>query len=168
VTTEHEQARCLAVELHLYKPEHREALAAFYLPDEQAQFTGMPEDMIRKSQEDPHRHPIVILQDSRPVGFFILYDGEEIQEYTPNPKALLLRAFSINHADQGKGYAKKGLLHLREFANENFPAAEEITLAVNYKNIPAKNLYLACGFQDKGQTRIGPKGPQHVLSLPLR
>ncbi|RFU67584.1 GNAT family N-acetyltransferase [Peribacillus saganii] len=59
---------------------------------------------------------------------------------------MLLRAFSISHADQGKGYADQGLLWLTEFVKEHFPHIEEIVLAVNARNIRAKHLYLKSGF----------------------
>ncbi|PLS15853.1 GNAT family N-acetyltransferase [Bacillus sp. M6-12] len=156
------------VELSLYHSQHKETLNKFYLPEEQKQFTGLPVDILSLAIEDIHRFPLVILADSIPVGFFVLYDGEDIKAYTTKEHAMLLRAFSINHADQGKGYAKKGLLKLTDFVKKNFPQIEEIVLAVNAKNLPAKNLYLRSGFQDSGVLRIGPIGPQHILVLPIR
>ncbi len=155
------------VTISFYKPEYLDALKEFDLPDEQKQFTGMPDESIIKAESDKHRHPIVILAENTPVGFFILYDGEEIESYTSNPNVLLLRAFSINHKEQGKGYAKKGLQQLHRFILESFPNVEEVLLAVNARNIAAKSLYLKCGFLDKGQRRMGKIGMQHVLHFPI-
>jgi hypothetical protein len=121
------------VQLNFYQPENRAVLEAFYLPEEQKQFTGMPNKMLELAIEDKHRYPIVILAQSRPVGFFILYDGDDLKSYTRNRNSLLLRAFAINYADQG--------------------------------TVPAKNLYLKCGFHDTGQKKFGPIGPQHILSF---
>jgi RimJ/RimL family protein N-acetyltransferase len=153
------------VQLNFYQPEHRAVLEAFYLPEEQEKFTGMPNKVLELAIEDKHRYPIVILAQSKPVGFFILYDGDDRKSYTRNRNSLLLRAFSVNYAEQGNGYAKQALLQLQDFVKVNFPFIEEIVLAVNEQNVPAKNLYLKCGFHDTGQKKFGYIGPQHILAF---
>jgi RimJ/RimL family protein N-acetyltransferase len=155
------------VTLNFYQPEHRAVLEAFYLTEEQEQFTGLPNKVLGLAIDDKHRYPIVILAQSKPVGFFILYDGNDLRSYTRNRNSLLLRAFSINYADQGNGYAKKALLQLEDFIKVNFPYIEEIVLAVNEQNVPARKLYLKCGFHDTGQRKFGPTGPQYIFSFKL-
>jgi RimJ/RimL family protein N-acetyltransferase len=152
------------VQLTFYKPEHKSVLEAFSLPEEQEQFTGMPIKVLELAVEDKHRYPVVILAQFKPVGFFVLYNGEDLESYTSNRHSLLLRAFSINYADQGNGYAKQALLQLEDFVNANFPLIEEIVLAVNEQNVPAQKLYLKCGFHDTGRRKSGPIGPQHILN----
>lgn len=53
------------------------------------------------------QYPIVILSNKIPVGFFVLHTTERVQEYSSNPQAMLLTALSMDHKQQGKGYAKK-------------------------------------------------------------
>lgn len=157
------------VRLESYQADsHLAELERFELTEDQRQFTGMPVEMLALAAADPHRHPVVIVAESVPVGFFILYDGEEIRtDYTSEPHSLLVRAFSINFAHQGKGYAKQGLNQLGEYVNEHFPGTAQLVLAVNAHNQPARSLYLKCGFRDQGQMRMGPKGPQHILYKPI-
>jgi hypothetical protein len=58
---------------------------------------------------------------------------------TTNPKAILLRALSINYRHQGNGYAKAAMKTLPLFVKNHFTKVDEIVLAVNEKNIGAKN-----------------------------
>lgn len=154
-------------EIIFYKPEHKAALESFYLPEDQKQFTGMPKEMLQIALEDKHRFPVVIVSNDKPVGFFILYDGEERFDYSDHSNSLVFRAFSINHADQGNGHAKAALLQLKEFTQQHFPEAEEIVLAVNLNNLPARQAYLKAGFRDDGRTKMGRNGLQHILVLPI-
>ncbi|MDD9268149.1 GNAT family N-acetyltransferase [Paenibacillus sp. GCM10023248] len=154
-------------QLEFYTSAYREALFSFHLPEEQQQFTGMPRDMLPIALEDEHRYPVCIVADGRPVGFFILYDGEERFEYSDHANSLVLRAFSINHAEQGHGHAKAALLQLKAFVSKHFPAVAEIALAVNFKNDPARHVYLCCGFYDSGRTKMGRNGGQHILVMPV-
>lgn len=110
---------------------------------------------------------IVILSGIEPVGFFLLHSTERVKEYSDNPNAMLLTALSVNHAKQGKGYAKQGMLLLRDFVKSEFPNCDEIVLVVNHKNVPAQRLYLRVGFEDRGKRKIGPLGEQFVMSLSL-
>ncbi|ALP35808.1 N-acetyltransferase [Paenibacillus sp. 28ISP30-2] len=155
------------VELVPYHCEHDAILHTFYLPEDQQQFTGMPDKMLVLAKQDPHRHPVVITATGRPVGFFILYDGDELTDYTNTSAALLLRAFSIHYADQGQGYAKNGLLQLPQYISRHFPNILEVVLGVNARNLPAYNLYLKCGFKDEDDTRMGSHGLQHILKMSL-
>nr|WP_243449989.1 GNAT family N-acetyltransferase [Neobacillus terrae] len=139
----------------------------FFLPEEQKKFTGMPENALPLALEDPDRTPVVILSEDNPVGFFVLHIGSEIFPFTNNPDAVLLRAFSINHGEQGKGYAKQAMLLLAGFVKTLHPDKKEIILAVNAKNTSAKSLYLKTGFRDNGQEREGSRGMQHILHMNL-
>lgn len=154
-------------EIVFYEPEHKTALETFYLPEDQKQFTGMPNDMLKIALEDNHRFPVVIVSNEKPVGFFILYDGEERFDYSEHPHSLVLRAFSINHSDQGNGHAKAALLQLSAFVSHHFPDVEEVALAVNFKNLPARQAYLKTGFRDDGRTKMGRNGLQHILVMPI-
>jgi RimJ/RimL family protein N-acetyltransferase len=149
------------VELQRYKPEHFESLKAFELPEEQEQFTALPAKMLEATHE---RHPIVIVNQHEPVGFFVMHSSDRVQEYTDNPKAMLLTALSINHAYQGKGYAMKAMEQVKFFANQEFPDCDEIVLAVNNKNKAAQKLYEKAGYVDTGRRKMGEIGEQLILS----
>ncbi|MED4018764.1 GNAT family protein [Sutcliffiella cohnii] len=155
-----EKIDCL--ELRHFSDEYLDTLNSFRLPEEQIQFTSLP-NSYKEVTEGQHR--IVILNDKEPVGFFLLHSTERVKEYSDNPKAMLLTALSIDQTQQGKGYAKKAMLLLRDFIANEFPNCNEIVLAVNHRNIAAQQLYLKVGFRDTGIRRIGPIGEQFILSL---
>jgi RimJ/RimL family protein N-acetyltransferase len=152
------------VELKRYNPEYLEKLKTFWLPKEQEQFTALPIEMLEVTQE---RHPIVIVSNNEPVGFFVLHSSDRVKEYSDNPKAMLLTALSINHSQQGRGFAKKGMKQIKNFVNQEFPECNEIVLAVNHKNIAAQKLYEKVGYKDTGRRKIGPIGEQLILSFSL-
>lgn len=152
------------VVLKHYEPGYYEHLKNFTLPEEQERFTAKPVDMLEASAE---RFPIVIVSGVEPVGFFVLHSSARVNEYTDNPKAMLLTAFSIDYTQQGKGLAQKGMLGVRDFLKEEFPWCNEIILAVNHKNIPAQNLYKKVGYKDTRRRKLGPIGEQFIYSLSI-
>lgn len=156
-----------SIQLVPYTEEYKETFQTYTLPEEQVQFTAHPMELLNHAKQGPTRNPIVILADDKPVGIFSLQSGSRVQEYTTKEKSLLLTSFSINYTEQGNGYAKRALQLLPNYVGLYFPNIEEIVLAVNEKNIPAQKLYITVGFEDRGQRRMGPIGPQLVLYLPV-
>lgn len=152
------------VEIKYFTVEYLEALKSFELPDEQEQFTSLPNKTLNVTGG---QHPIVILSKNQPVGFFLLHSTERVKEYTNNQNAMLLTTLSINHVEQGKGYAKRGMLLLQDFVQSEFPYCDEIVLAVNHKNISALRLYSKVGFNDTNRRKIGRIGEQYIMSLLL-
>lgn len=153
------------VNLQFYKSEYFESLSRFELPEEQEQFTALPIHSLEMTHE---RHPIVILINNEPVGFFVLHSSDRVKEYSDNPNAMLLTALSINHSHQGKGYAKEGMKQIESFVKQKFPACDEIVLAVNKRNMAAQKLYEKVGYKDTGSRKMGKNGEQFVLSYPVR
>lgn len=156
-TTEH-------LQLSHFSNEHIARLHSFELPKEQIQFTSLP-NHYQEVTEGQHR--IVILHNGEPVGFFLLHSTDRVKDYSDNPQAMLLTALSINQTQQGKGYAKQAMLLLRKFVMDEFPACNELVLAVNHKNIAAQQLYLKVGFQDTGTRKMGPIGEQYIMNVML-
>lgn len=150
------------IELVHFSEDYVDVLHDFDLPKEQSQFTALPKEI---SIEMVGQYPLVILSDNVPVGFFVLHATGRVKEYSSNPNAMLLTALSIDHKQQGKGYAKKGMLVLSDFIKREFKECNEVVLVVNHKNIPAQYLYLKVGFVDHGERRIGPIGEQIVMNL---
>ncbi|WP_369404899.1 GNAT family N-acetyltransferase [Piscibacillus salipiscarius] len=124
-------------------------------------------DALKQFQEDPSRHPIVILYNGQPAGFFILHGWEGVQRYSNNTNALLIRSYSINAKFQGNGIAKQSLFELEDFVKEHFPDKDEIILAVNKKNTVAQQVYLKGGFVDSGQRMMGRKGELYIFRKSL-
>ncbi|MFJ7919210.1 GNAT family N-acetyltransferase [Lysinibacillus fusiformis] len=152
------------IELVHFSEDYADQLHEFELPVEQHQFTALPKEI---TIEKVGQYPIVILSNKIPVGFFLLHTTERVQEYSSNPQAMLLTALSMDHKQQGKGYAKKAMLLLADFVNHEFKEFNEVVLVVNHKNIAAQNLYLNVGFEDNGERRMGPIGEQIVMQLHL-
>lgn len=102
------------------------------------------------------------------MGFFILHTGEGIADFFPDyADAVLLRAFLMDHASQGRGFAKAAMLLLPDLVRRHYPEARQIVLAVNECNTAASQLYLGAGFQDHGLRRSGSKGTQLILQYRL-
>jgi len=152
------------IELVHFSENYVEQLNRFELPEEQHQFTALPQEI---SIEKVGQYPIVILSGGVPVGFFVLHATDRVQQYSSNPQAMLLTALSIDHQQQGRGYAKKAMSALADFVKQEFKECNELVLVVNHKNIAAQNLYVKVGFMDHGERRMGPIGEQIVMNLPL-
>lgn len=152
------------IELVHFSESYVEQLNRFELPEEQHQFTALPQEI---SIEKVGQYPIVILSGGVPVGFFVLHATDRVQQYSSNPQAMLLTALSIDHQQQGRGYAKKAMFALADFVRQEFKECNEVVLVVNHKNIAAQNLYGKVGFMDHGERRMGPIGEQIVMNLPL-
>lgn len=153
------------VELQFYKSEYLNLLKDYHLPEDQARFTALPADALEVTHE---KQPVVIIGNGIVVGFFVLHTSSRVKEYTDNPHAVLLTAFSVNHSQQGKGYARKGLEQLTGFIRKEFPECNEIVLSVNKLNIPAQKVYEKVGYQDTGRTMMGKMGEQFIYSLLLK
>lgn len=160
------------ITLFRYDEEHgerfKDQLLGFQLPAEQLQFTGLPEETLQDIEEDAGKEGVVIACGERAVGFFILHTGEGISNFFPDyTGAVLLRAFLMDYASQGRGFAKAAMLLLPDFVRRHYPEARQIVLAVNERNTAAGQLYLRAGFQDHGLRRSGSKGPQLILQHAL-
>ncbi|MCT4783621.1 MULTISPECIES: GNAT family N-acetyltransferase [Exiguobacterium] len=150
------------IQLQPLHDEHWPILETFSLPLDQEKYTMLPRDLDHPLPEGVY--PIVITA-GKPVGFFLLHDTERVASYTNHDDALLLSAFSINHADQRQGYAKAALSRLPDYVCSQFPAVQEVVLSVNLKNEAAFALYEQVGFTDTGRRIDGPIGPQRIMSL---
>lgn len=142
-------------------------LENYPLSEEQLRFTAPPLSSIEQSVEVPERHPIVIEDRDRVVGFFVLHTWDGPKEFSDNKNSILLRSYSVHPAHQGKGIAKRSMELLPAFVKVHFPAIDEIVLAVNYQNYAAQHVYTGAGFKDTGKRVMGRSGEQFVLSYLL-
>ncbi|MFD1388800.1 GNAT family N-acetyltransferase [Oceanobacillus oncorhynchi subsp. oncorhynchi] len=153
------------ITLELLSEEYMDRLYQFELPEEQHQFTALPEEVADLAEG---QHGVMIMNHEEPVVFFLLHQTDRVKEYTDNPHAILLTALSIDQAHQRKGYARKGMRLLEDFVKDTFPECDEIILAVNHKNTAEQKLYQQVAFADTGIRKEGPKGEQYILALKLR
>lgn len=151
-----------------HEEQFRDQLLSFQLPAEQEQFTGLPEETLLELREDTGKAGVVIAHEERAVGFFILHTGEGISNfYQDYEGTVLLRAFLMDYASQGRGFAKEAMALLPDFVSRHYPEARQMLLAVNERNTAASQLYLRAGFQDHGLRRSGSKGTQLILQYAL-
>lgn len=152
----------MTITLEPLHDRHWPTLQTFTLPLDQEKYTTLPKDLDNPLPKGIY--PIVIVAEL-PVGFFLLHDTERVKSYTDNEHALLLSMFSINHSEQGKGFATAALHDLPNYIRKHFPNTKEIVLSVNLKNGPAFSLYNKVGFIDTGRRISGPIGEQRIMEL---
>ena len=153
------------MKLHHYKIKHAQKVANYTLTEEQLRFTGSPQESVMLAAEDLDRKPILAFEGEALVTFLVLHLKTGAAVYSNNPNAALIRAFSTDFYQQGKGYAKEVLNILPSYVKQHYPEVNELVLAVNEKNRPAQHLYAKCHFKDTGRRYEGPKGPQIVMDL---
>lgn len=138
------------ITLEHYQQKHDAKLRKYRLSEQNLKYTVHPLEALRKCKEDPSRHPIVILRNGSPVGFFVLHGWEGVREYIDNRDAMLVRAYSIDLSKQGQGISQHALRQLPQFVHKYFPSKTEVILSVNEGNAAAQHTYEKSGFQDRG------------------
>ena len=147
-------------------PELRDRLLRIAARPEQERFAGRLADTLPAAEADPDREPVAILEGDEPVGFFVLHRGPAAGELAPAPRDVLLRAFVVDAAAQGRGIATRALARLPGYVGARLPGARRIVLSVNVRNPVAIRTYARAGFADTGELyRGGASGPQHVFEL---
>lgn len=155
------------ISLNFFKPEYNGLLEDYQLHEGQMKYTALPIDALAKCEVDPGRHPVVILYGNKLAGFFVLHGRDGTKAYSDNQNAILLRAYSVNTAFQGKGVAKCSMGLLPSFVKKNFPSMNEIILAVNHANKIAQHVYFNSGFIDKGIRAMGSEGEMFILHMEI-
>jgi RimJ/RimL family protein N-acetyltransferase len=135
---------------------------------EQTRFAGHAAETLPVAEADPQRQPVAIVADGEPVGFCVLQRGPGPGGLAPDASDVLLRAFFVDAAAQGRGIATRALTHLPGYVAEQAPGARRIVLTVNTRNPAAIRAYRRAGFLDRGNLyHGGAHGPQHILELAL-
>jgi RimJ/RimL family protein N-acetyltransferase len=155
------------MKLLFYDERFKDDIEQYQITEEQLRFTGSPTDCIKLSNEDPDRYSILAMDQDQLVTFFDLHRNEGVKPYSDNDHSILVRGFSTDFRQQGKGYAKQALGILPSFVKEHFRDTNEIVLAVNLQNEVAQGLYKKCGFIDEGERRMGRKGELIIMSYHL-
>ena len=155
------------MKLYFYNHAFTELIENYTLTDEQLRFTGTPKDAIDLSNAEHNRYSVLAVKNEQLVTFFSLHKGEGVKPFSPNDNAILIRSFSTDFHQQGKGYGKNALMLLPEFVRSNFNDIDEIVLAVNVKNDKAQALYNKCGYIDEGVREMGRSGELIVMCYHL-
>ncbi|MGE7693947.1 GNAT family N-acetyltransferase [Lysinibacillus sp. NPDC094177] len=150
--------------LKFYEENDEHLIEQYTITEEQLRYTMSPKASIELVKQDKNRHAILVLDKDKLVTFFVLHEKEGVKPYSSNEKAILIRAFSTDFYEQGKGYAKAALQFLPGFVSEHFPYINELVLGVNQPNIAAQSLYKKCGFVDEGRLATGFRGVIKVMS----
>jgi RimJ/RimL family protein N-acetyltransferase len=144
----------------------REAVLRLAPRPEQEEFSGRAEQTLPLAERDPARTPYAAVEDGVPVAFFIL--DRTPPDFDPSAD-LLLRAFFVDAAAQGRGVAGRAVADLPAVVRRDFPDARTLVLSVNVRNPVARAVYLRAGFTEAGELYLGGSaGPQHVMRLDLR
>ncbi|WP_332631554.1 GNAT family N-acetyltransferase [Halalkalibacter flavus] len=155
------------IELVPYVEDMEEMLEYYRLKDGQELFVLHPKEAIDICKYEKERRPFVLQARGEIVGFLVLHSGGGVRSFSEYEHAVLVRAFSIDAREQGKGYAKKAISQLPSLVATHFPMANEIVLAVNQKNEPARSLYESVNFKYTGRCIEGRSGLQDVMHFPL-
>ena len=136
-----------------------------WIPEDQVLWAGSIQQAF--GMEEPEVDFHIIETPTRIIGFFKLDRGFDRNAFA-HPGELGIRAFKINHADQGQGHAGRAVAELAAYLRQHYPGHESAALTVNMQNPAAIACYLKGGFEDTGEIYTGGiAGPQHVLRLQL-
>ncbi|MEB2282624.1 GNAT family N-acetyltransferase [Lysinibacillus xylanilyticus] len=153
--------------LKFYEEKDEHLIERYTITEEQLRYTMSPKGSIESVKQDENRHAVLVLDEDRLVTFFVLHEHEGVKPYSSNEQAILIRAFSTDFYEQGKGYAKAALQLLPDFVLTHFPYINELVLGVNLPNTAAQSLYKKCGFVDEGRLAKGFRAEIKVMSYYL-
>ncbi|MCL1694794.1 GNAT family N-acetyltransferase [Lysinibacillus sp. BPa_S21] len=150
--------------LKFYEEKDDHLIKRYTITEEQLRYTMSLKESIKLVKQDKNRHAVLVLNEDKLVTFFVLHEKEGVTPYSSNEQAILIRAFSTDFYEQGKGYAKAALQLLPDFVLAHFPTINELVLGVNLPNTAAQSLYKKCGFVDEGRMVKGFRDEIKVMS----
>lgn len=149
-----------------YTSHYKQAVTNYVLEDNF--YSKRPVDAIRDAAQAKNFLPVLSFNNDSLVNFFVLDSGPTKADYSNQEDTILLRSFSTDSRQTGKGFAATTLTLLPAFVKANFPEVHSVTLGVNQANTPAINLYKKCDFRDTGRRYLGTKGWQLIFELTLK
>ncbi|MGR7909896.1 GNAT family N-acetyltransferase [Lysinibacillus capsici] len=156
------------MQLMFYEDKAQNLVEQYTLTEEQLRYTKSPKDSIALAKQYNSRHAVLAMDGNKLVTFFVLHEKEGVTPYSSNEQALLIRSFSTDFYEQGKGYAKTALQLLPGFVRKHFPYINELVLGVNVPNRAAQELYKRCGFVDEGRQAMGLRDELKVMSYYMK
>lgn len=156
------------IKIRPFEEKDRTALKDFKLSVQQLEFTSLPLDVLSDALGDDDRMPCVVIDnDDRIVGFFVLHKHYRHEGYDTRREVVFVRSLSINESVQGKGYGTKVALNLPIFVQEHFSEYDHLHLVVDADNTAAWNLYERAGFIHTATKEDGPIGLERLYHLDL-
>lgn len=155
------------IELVAYEEKYRTTFEQYPLSEEHLTFTAHPLELLKRSARTSTYTPVVILENEKVVGFFVLDTGNDKFNYTDYQDSILLRGYSIHPNYQGRGLAKSSMTLIPPYIKEHFPQVNQVVLGVNEDNKAAQSLYIKAGFIDEERAFIGRSGVQIAMCLKL-
>ncbi|ESX00601.1 cystathionine beta-synthase [Mesorhizobium sp. LSJC268A00] len=141
------------------------AVSHLQLDPEQEQFVDPFHVTFSELRGGPNpelEHPFAIAVRNQIVGFFVLREEAALPEWAP-PDAITLHSLRVGQLYQGNGYGTFASKLTGEWILTNRPRINRLMLAVNGRNIKARDVYLRSGFRDTGATYCGPIGTQTIF-----
>lgn len=131
----------------------------------QAQYVGNAAFNLQDAEADPLSEPMAILANGRVIGFYRLdFAPNTIIGRSLGAPHVGIRAFCIDHRQQGKGYGARAVTAMAADLQKRHPSHRLLVLAVNARNRIAITTYQHGGFIHNGQYVPGGRaGPQLVM-----
>ncbi|RWD82941.1 pyridoxal-phosphate dependent enzyme [Mesorhizobium sp.] len=146
------------------------AVSHLQIEPEQGQFVDPLYVVFSELRNSPHpelEHPFAITVRNEIVGFLVLCEKAALPEWAP-PDAVTLHNLRIDRAYQGNGYGKAATRLAAEWISTNRTSINRLMLAVNARNVIARQAYLRSGFRETGNTHCGSAGLQNILEFQTR
>jgi len=143
-------------------------VAHLELDPEQEEFVDPPAVVFEKLRNSPSsvEHAFLVVVREQVVGFFVLCEKAALPAWAP-PSAITLHNLRIGRSYQGNGYGKLATRLAAQWILESRPSISRIMVAVDVRNIAARQLCLSSGFQGTGAVDCGRVSPHNILSIQL-
>lgn len=131
----------------------------------QRPFVGDTDFNLDDALRDPLSDAMAILANGGVIGFYRLDRAPNAVTGRPLARPHLgLRAFLIDHRQQGRGLGTRAVRACCDDAGRRHPQHRLLALTVNCRNHAAIATYRHAGFEDSGELfHGGDAGPQHLL-----
>lgn len=115
------------------------------------------------------RQGFVLLMEDIPRGFFVLKRNTLLPDWARDRPRITttLHALMIDKGFQGLGLGRQCLRALPELTQALWPDTEQLMLAVEAGNHPARQLYLALGWQELPESDAAHASVERLMLLPL-
>lgn len=152
------------ISIDVMTPKHFDDVRKLKVNPDQIPFVGTTKEIIEKINDQVIGN--VIYENNILVGCFLL-DKSYSRDYDFAPKgALGLRAYLVDHKQQGKGIGTRAVQVIPSFVASHYPEFSSIFLTVNCKNPTAKKCYESGGFiETESLYHGGAAGPQYVMKF---
>ncbi|MDQ3495350.1 MAG: GNAT family N-acetyltransferase [Pseudomonadota bacterium] len=147
-------------------PQLADAVRALRVAPGQHVHVGDVSFNLADAEANPDSEAMAILADDRVIGFYRLdYQPTVVARISlRSAAAVVLRAFLLDRAWQGRGLAGRALLACCRDVSLRHPRRRLMALNVDCRNVVAVRAYRQAGFVGCGElVSGGSAGPQHLM-----